>query len=409
MPSPRLLLYSHDTYGLGHLRRNLAIATKVAEEIEGSRQLLVTGSMVAGAFTLPPRFDMIKLPAISKRSNGQYEARTLPLSCKKIIQWREDMILQAAINFAPDIVLVDKSPTGVQGELLPTLTYLKAQSPHTKWVFGMRDIEDSPEKTRAEWTKSGAYELFDSFYDAILLYGQRDVFDPIDAYDLSEKASAKVIETGYLGRSIPESAPQWVRKQLDIDTKIPLVVVTVGGGGDGYKIVDTVLKMANEFGSNAPFHTVIVTGPLMKASQQNAAQRLASHRHITVIDFTTHLLDYMAAADVVVSMAGYNTTVELLSLGKQTILIPRNRIRAEQHMRAQRLAHLGLIQHLPADLLSPTSLLNHLIHAVSAAPPEPKLNLDGLQNVANALKQLVSTPATSPATTAAPLPLVAFR
>jgi tetratricopeptide (TPR) repeat protein len=72
---PRLLLYSHDMYGLGHLRRTLAIAGQVAADLPKAHQLLITGSMVAGAFGLPPRLDMIKLPALSKRPSGQYTAR----------------------------------------------------------------------------------------------------------------------------------------------------------------------------------------------------------------------------------------------------------------------------------------------------------------------------------------------
>ena len=152
---PRILLYSHDTYGLGHLRRSLTIANQLAVDVKKSHQLLITGSMVAGAFALPPRLDLVKLPALSKRSNGAYTARTLPLTLRNTIAWREQMILQAAINFNPDIFLVDKSPSGVHGELLPAFRYLKTWSPHTRIVLGMRDIEDSPEKTRAEWAAAG--------------------------------------------------------------------------------------------------------------------------------------------------------------------------------------------------------------------------------------------------------------
>lgn len=164
---PRLLLYSHDTYGLGHLRRTLAIAGQVAADLPNSHQLLITGSMVAGAFGLPPRLDMIKLPALSKRSSGQYTARALPLSLGETIAWREQMILQAALNFEPHVLLVDKSPAGVQGELLPTLRYLKTWKPETRIVLGMRDIEDEPQATCAEWLANDVPRLHDEVYDHI--------------------------------------------------------------------------------------------------------------------------------------------------------------------------------------------------------------------------------------------------
>ena len=78
MEKPRILLYSHDTFGLGHLRRSLSIAHQIAQDIPEARQLLLTGSMVAGAFALPQHLDLIKLPALSKRSSGKYKARVLP-------------------------------------------------------------------------------------------------------------------------------------------------------------------------------------------------------------------------------------------------------------------------------------------------------------------------------------------
>ncbi len=153
---PRILLYSHDTYGLGHLRRTLAIAGQLARDLPNANQLLLTGSMVAGAFGLPPNLDLIKLPALSKRSSGEYKPRALRLSSPQTIAWREQMILQAAQAFKPDLVLVDKTAPGVQGELLPTLRHLKTWKPETHLVLGMRDIEDDPDTTKTPGGNSGS-------------------------------------------------------------------------------------------------------------------------------------------------------------------------------------------------------------------------------------------------------------
>jgi len=212
------------------LRRTLAIARQLAGDLKDVYQLLLTGSMVAGAFTLPSRLDILKLPALSKRSSGQYKSRALPLTLKSILAWRQRMILEAAIHFKPDLLLVDKSPAGVHGELLPTLRHLKTWSPKTVLVLGMRDIEDSPEKTRAEWEAAGVPQLFDQVYDSILLYGQRDFFDPVDKYRISAAAAAKMVECGYLGRNDVTRDAAWVRRELGVGDD-PLVVVTVGGGG----------------------------------------------------------------------------------------------------------------------------------------------------------------------------------
>lgn len=386
---PRILLYSHDTFGLGHLRRSLAIAEQIACDIPRSHQLLLTGSMVAGAFDVPPRFDMVKLPALSKRSSGKYQARTLPLSLDATIAWREQMILQSAINFAPDVILIDKAPAGAQGEVLPMLRHFKKWSPNTRLVFGMRDIEDAPVKTRQQWSNIAAYRLFEEIYDTILLYGQRSVFDPVNAYELSPQASGKVIETGYLGRKPPQHDTSWVRHKVGISAEKPLILVTVGGGGDGYAIIETVMQMIKAR-PTTDLHFIIVTGPLMARAERSLAHAADALPHTTLIEFTPDLFDYMAQADLVVSMAGYNTTVELLSLGKRAVLIPRKQVRAEQTIRAERLAQLGLVQQLALDALSADNLHAAIARGLAQPAPTIPLNLDGLPAVSRALADCLS-------------------
>lgn len=389
---PRILLYSHDTFGLGHLRRSLTIAGQLAQDIGKSHQLLLTGSMVAGAFRLPPRLDMIKLPALSKRSSGAYKSRTLPNTLKQTIAWREEMILQAAQNFQPDLFLVDKSPAGVHNELLPTLRHLKTWSPHTKIVLGMRDIEDNPAKTQAEWAAAGVYPLLEDVYDRILLYGQRTVFDPVTEYWLPDSAAAKVVECGYLGRCQLNRDAAWVRRELGIGNK-PLVVVTVGGGGDGFDVIRHYLEMLTAAHGELPFHSLVITGPLMAQRKQQLLKQAAALPNLTLRQFTPDLMSYFAAADLVVSMAGYNTVCEILSLGKRALLIPRQSVRAEQQMRAERLAARGLVQTLSLATLTPSQLLTTVTTTLTAPVPNITLNLDGLQRVSKEVAWLLGQPA----------------
>lgn len=387
----RILLYSHDTYGLGHLRRSLSIAGQLAQDIPHSYQLLLTGSTVAGAFQLPPRLDMIKLPALSKRSSGGYKARTLPLTLRQTISWREQMILQAAQAFRPDLLLVDKAAAGVHGELLPTLRHLKAWSPHTKIVLGMRDIEDSPAKTQAEWAAGGIYPLLEEVYDRILLYGEPAIFDPATAYWLPKTAVSKLIPCGYLGRPHSHTDPARVRRELALSDHQPLIVLTVGGGGDGYNIIQQYLDMLRSHPLSS--HTLIITGPLMAQSKRKLLQQAATLPNLTLREFTPDLMSYLAAADLVVSMAGYNTVCEILSLGKRALLIPRNHVRAEQHMRATLLAERGLVHMLNSHEATPAQLHQTIAAALAAPAPTATLNLNGLQRVSAEIGRLLTQPA----------------
>lgn len=386
--SPRILLYSHDTYGLGHLRRTLNIAGQLARDLPNASQLVLTGSMVAGAFSLPPHLDLIKLPALSKRSDGSYKARALPLSLDEIMAWREQMILQAVIAFEPDLVLVDKTPAGVQGELLPTLHYLRTWRPETRLVLGMRDIEDEPEATQREWAANATRWLHEEVYDCILLYGQRQVFDPVREYGMSPLATVKLVECGYLDRVTPMRSREVVRRELGADDR-PLVVVTVGGGGDGFDLIKTYLDALASMPALAGLYSLVVTGPLMARGRRELLRAAARAKGLTLMEFTPDLVSYIAAADLVVSMAGYNTVCETLSLGVRALLVPRVRPRAEQRIRAECLAQRGYARVLLPEDLSPARLADEIVAALAAPPPEVRLNFDGLSRASQAIAELL--------------------
>lgn len=387
MKRPRILLYSHDTYGLGHLRRTLAIAHELARQMPDASQLLITGSMVAGAFSLPPKLDLIKLPALSKHSDGRYKARALRLSLSQIIGWRQQMILQAVEQFAPDLVLVDKTPAGVQGELLPALRHLKTWRPRTRLVLGMRDIEDDPPTTCAEWNANDTRNLHENVYDRILLYGQRAVFDPVREYRMSARAAAKLVECGYVAQPNITRPRAVVRRELDA-TERGLVVVTTGGGGDGFQLCKTYLNARRLHPALHAAHSLVVTGPLMPPRKREELRALRDER-VTLVEFTPDLVSYLAAADLVVSMAGYNTVCETLALGERALLVPRTRPRAEQRLRAERLAARGMAHLLLPDALSPENLATAVARALAAPPPRVTLDLDGCARVSAALADLL--------------------
>jgi predicted glycosyltransferase len=389
-PRPRVMLYSHDTYGLGHLRRSLSIAARLSRDIPDVSQLLITGSIVPGAFGLPEGVDMVKLPALTKRSNGRYAARVLPLELPEIISWRSQMIEQAARAFRPDLLLVDKSAAGAQRELIPTLLHLKRHSPQTHIVLGMRDIEDSPEATHAEWESDGITQLLEEVYDCILLYGEPAVFDPVREYDLSHALQQKLIPVGYLGRAQPTRSRLEVRRELGVENR-QLILVTVGGGGDGSRLIETYLEaMRSRLLDPARVHTVIVTGPLMSREKRRELQSAANLEHVSLMEFTHDLSNFMAAADLVVSMAGYNTVREALSLQARLLLVPRTKPRVEQLIRARRLASRGWARVLLPDDLSSERLAEAVRSSLTLPPPTVTMDFMGVENASGIISNLLA-------------------
>ncbi len=391
----KILIYSHDSYGLGHIRRSLSIATQVANDFPLAEQLLLTGSTQSHSYEIPDQLDYIKLPSITKRTDGEYCAGALKVPFDTVSEMRENIIFETVRHYKPDIFLVDKAPRGIGGEILRSLHYLKSESPHTKLVLGMRDIEDDPLDTKAAWEKSGVYALLEEIYDTIFLYGSQKIYDPVQEYGLSSRVGKKIISCGYIGRNIRGLHPKnEIRMGLKMKTE-QLVVVTAGGGGDGFSTLETYLGMISSMGQagRLNFDSLVVTGPMM--SEENS-KKLQSYQSedlpLTLIDFTPDMLSYLNAADLVISMGGYNSFCEILTLNKRAIIVPRTKPRVEQLIRAECFSALGLVRMIHPKDLNPSRLANEVHAGLGSWQPVPPnevgINLNGAVSASHALGRL---------------------
>jgi predicted glycosyltransferase len=392
-PAAKLMYYCHDTFGLGHLRRTLTLAGDLRARLPHVSQLIVTGSPIAHGFPYPDGTDFIKLPAVVKTDAGRYEARSLPIPLGEVREMRSDILLSAARHFAPDALIVDHAPAGLQGEAVATLRYLKERAPRTRLVLGLRDVVDEASRVRRAWTEEGIYQLLDDVYDLILVYGHRHLYDAVAEYRLSPRAAAKTRFVGYLGRP-PASRPrEEVRAALPLHTD-RLVVVTAGGGGDGRQLFETVLAGLRRRPDPIDFDCLLVGGPLMAEGDRARLRALAEGLPgVHLRDFAAEMTSYLGAADAVVSMGGYNSVCELLSLRRPALIVPRVRPRTEQLIRAETLSRLGLVRMLHPDELSPRRIMAE-VSALLAEPAarRPYLRLDGLPGVARALRLVLPTP-----------------
>lgn len=376
----RVALYSHDTMGLGHLRRNLLIADAMSEAPLSASSLLITGAHEANFFRLPQRADLLTLPRWKKDGAGGYQAAQLTLERHDLVRLRAESILSALRVFNPDLIVIDKTPTGAFGELLPTLEYVKRET-GARTVLGVRDVLDDPENVAAEWLCPANVEAMESLYDEIWVYGDPNVYNAVDAYSFPASIAAKVVHTGYIDQSSRLSGEASKTTQLlqSLATDLPLVLCCVGGGQDGG-------QLAADFVRGFPGGErigVVVGGPFMPAEQLKTLRKAAEQKpNLYVFDFLPEADLLVERADRVVSMAGYNTVCSLLSFGKKALLVPRVTPRREQWIRAARLAELGLVDMLhPADM-SPNRL-GEWIEGSSTAPRpgSPEIDLGGLSKI----------------------------
>ncbi len=339
----RILIYSHDSFGLGHLRRCREIAHALVESDPDLSVLILSGSPIIGSFDFHARVDFVRIPGVIKLRDGDYVSLKLPIDIEKTLAMRESIIQHTADIFDPDLFIVDKEPLGLRGEVKATLELLRARG--TPCVLGLRDVMDDPDMLASEWERKHVLPAIPRLYDDIWIYGLPQICEPLEGIELPASVRQRLTYTGYLRRL---SAPH--PQHLDFD-KIsdPFILVTVGGGGDGEAIVDWVLR-AYEEDPSIPYPALIVLGPFMGSELQSDFQRRVNLLdRVEAITFNAHVESLMARALGVVCMGGYNTFCEVLSFDKRCIMVPRTVPRLEQAIRATRAQELGLLRMLPDD------------------------------------------------------------
>jgi predicted glycosyltransferase len=382
----RLLYYSHDSYGLGHLRRTLSLAHHVRAKLPDATQLLVSGAAHSDGWSLPEGADWLKLPTVVKEGSGDYRPRSLECSIGTTVELRRDIVLAASRRFKPDFFVVDHVPDGLNGEALAALRQAAASG--TRLVLGLRDVLDGAPRVRRAWREAGVHDLLDDLYDSIVVYGDASVYDVAAEYEFSPAATAKTRYVGYLRAPAPAPA-DLLRRHYGIGDE-RLVVVTAGGGGDGFPLVAAAL---DAFAAEPPPRTqvIVVCGPLMAEDEQRELERRAATGGAGVRLFTAvpDLASLMAAADAVVAMAGYNTVREILTYRRPALLVPRVDPRVEQLIRAEALERRGLVRMLhPADL-TPERLGSEVRRLLAAGSPPPlDFSLSGLDNFVAQLLEL---------------------
>ncbi|WP_235083002.1 glycosyltransferase family protein [Chlorogloeopsis fritschii PCC 9212] len=390
----RLMVYSHDGFGLGNIRRMLAICTHLLDSIPELSILVVSGSPMLHSFRLPKRLDYIKLPCLNRGTSGEFSAKYLGTAIDETVKLRSQLILSAIANFKPDVFLVDKKPYGIRNELQATIEYLKAQLPQTPLILLLRDILDHPDVTIPEWQKHGYYEAIAKFYDHVLVVGAPEIFDIRIEYKLPPKVAQKVQFCGYIRKELGRKGPNFVRNELRLSPDEQLVLVTPGGGEDGYNLVDAYLSSLALLPASRKVRSMIIFGPEMPSRDQAALEWKAfSYPRVQICEFTDDLMSYIAAADAVVAMGGYNTVCEILSVGKPAVVVPRIKPSQEQWIRAEHLAKLGVVTAIHPDRLTPDVLLRSVLQTLNTPQPKisaPAINLNALPKISQYICTLLA-------------------
>lgn len=386
----RIALYSHDTMGLGHKRRNMLIAQTLASSSLQTDILMITGMREASNFPTPPGVDCLTLPALYKGADGQYQSRRLDISLRDIIKLRANVIQSTVEAFEPDVLIVDNVPRGAVRELDPTLEYLHSQG-RTRCILGLRDVLDEPVAARRDWERAANEDAIRNYYDAVWVYGDPAIYNLAEQYNFAHDVIAKFRYTGYLDQRLrlkfanAQSAD--VLKNLNLPPG-ELVLCLVGGGQDGAHLAEAFAQAELPANTNG----VILTGPFMPAEvRQNLHNFVAKQPRLRVLEFVAEPTLLLNHADRVIAMGGYNTTCEVLSFEKRALIVPRVQPRREQLVRAERLASLGLLDVLHPERVNPRTLTQWLAKDGVAPRIRDRVDLNGLARLPQLLEEALTT------------------
>jgi predicted glycosyltransferase len=393
-PYERIAIYSQDGFGLGHMRRTSAIAWQICQMNPNASVLTLSDSQLGQFFTTSTNHDYIKLPSIVKAGPGNWKASHLAVSFEEVSEMRQKLIMSTLMSFAPQVLLVDHMPHGAMGELLPALDALK-ETGRTQVVLGLRDILDDPAVITHRWTLEGAYDAIEQYYSRVLVYGMRDVYDVVSKYNFPDAVASQVRYTGYVSSLEPPTSAAKIRARYlagsSADTR--LIVAMAGGGADAYSMMSAVLDAARQVEKDHHTVFVLITGPFMPPDLIADLNKRARHLPVRVMESVDDTLSYTSAADLVIAMAGYNTSVEILRMKKPAILIPRAGPSAEQRTRARLFAARSWVDMIDPDDLTAEALSHKILSRlkrVFTIQPYTRPDLHGVTVAANQIAALMS-------------------
>lgn len=401
-------MYSHDSVGLGHARRNRALAFALAADLpritgQRVRGLLIAGHPDATKDTLPQGWDWLVLPGFTRTADG-YASRKLTMSVERLTELRSATVAAALESVSPDLFIVDRHPFGVGGELKPALQMLRDRG--TATVLGMREVLDTPEVAAAEWSRAGTEAVAEA-YDTLWVYGDPAVYDPVASGEIPAELANRVRFTGYLSHGRPDD-PMGVGS---VRAEQPYLLTMVGGGSDGGAV-----GLAAARAEVPPGHRhIILTGPQMpaedhraiveavEASGANGRATGAEGPVVRVQRYAPHVPKLVRDAAAVVCMAGYNSLAEVMATTTPALVVPRNTRRAEQPRRAAALAAAGAVDMLTADELTSRALTAWFAGASGRRSPRDGVDLDGLTRVGDlAASAIGAGPVLAPMPASAP-------
>ncbi len=379
----RLLFYCQHTLGMGHLVRSREIVRELAREFEVT---LLTGGGLADGFEFPEDVRLAHLPALEADPNFRgLRSCDASASLEETRERRRRRILELCESLRPDVLVTELFPFGRKKfsfELIPLLK--RAREHGATVVCSLRDIlVGKPDQAAYE---QRVREIVNTYYDLILVHGDAGFFRLEETFSSVAGLRCEVRYTGYVAQG---GGRGWRRAR----GARPVIVGSIGAGRceSGHDLLRGLIGAAGLLGGRLPHEFRIFAGPFIPDDVYARLRELAAGRaNVTLEKFTPDLAAHLEAADLSVSMGGYNTLMDVLRAKVRALIYPvtANGDR-EQELRAQRLESLGAVEAITTAGLEPALLAAQIERALEKTPSAVALDLNGAVNSREILAERV--------------------
>ena len=383
----KLLFYCQHILGMGHLIRSMEIVRGLTDEFE---VCFINGGQVVKGFQVPPSVQVVNLPAIKTDTEfRELQVVDTHLSLEEVQVFRQQRLLAVLEDFQPDVLMIELFPFGRRRfsfELIPLVEAAKAHG--TKVVCSLRDIVVTKQDQIRHENK--ICRLMNQYFDQLLIHGDPTLHALEESFTRVDDLNCEVHYTGYVVQR-PENTQPTLVDQIALDRQSPMILVSVGGGRFGHELLDCVVETARLLENHLPHHIQMFTGPFMpeeKLWDLKSAGR--DRRNLYIHRYTPNLLAYMQQADLSISMAGYNTTMNILTTGVRAMMLPfTGNDDQEQTMRVKRLAQLRRIRQIHREELVPERFAAAVMEHLQRPSNRLSINLEGVPQTAQLVQALV--------------------
>ncbi|MEK7762223.1 MAG: glycosyltransferase [Nitrospirota bacterium] len=385
----RVLIYCQHVLGIGHLVRSLEI-------VRGLKDWDVTflnGGDLCPGMEFPPQTEVVNLPPIKSESDFKtIQASENGQGLEAVKRIRASRIQAEFARIKPDVFLIEMFPFGRKHfayELVPVLEQIRLKKMQTAVVCSLRDILVNNKRNQAQHNER-AITLMNRYFDLLLVHSDPRFQTLDETFPQVQELQCDIRYTGF----VSQPAPQVLAMPSDLQTSDqPMILVSIGGGRVGFELVECALQASAQLRASFPHRMMILTGPYMPEDQFKLFLTLAAmQEQVTILRYTPDFLSYLREASLSVSMAGYNTCMNLLATGTKALVIPfTGGGNTEQTIRAEKLAQLGAVGVVSPSQLRPDYLAERMIQTLQTPTQTQALSLDqdGAMKTAACLEELV--------------------